>query len=167
MSFSLTAEAIEPAVLRTGLLDPSAGAYCSYEGWVRNRNEGKPVTLLRYSSYPELAPSIAETILDEAKDRFAMIDCALVHRTGDLRVGEAAVWVGVTSPHRDNAFLACRYIIDNVKDRLPVWKKEFYHDGSSAWIENHQCDCADPANRTGHHSTHAHGNQEDLSFQRT
>ena len=137
---------MEPTELRRQLLSLSAGAYCSYEGWVRDHNEGKEVAELHYSGYEALAPTVAQTILDEAKTKFGILGAAVVHRTGALTVGDIAVWVGVTAHHRGDTFLASRYIIDNVKHRLPIWKKEIYADGSSAWIESNHCGCADPKN---------------------
>ena len=139
MTFRLTEEAIDPMKLRAEMLSHSAGAYCSYEGWVRDHNEGKTVSTLHYFSYPQLAPAIAETILTEAEEKFSIEDAAIVHRTGPLTAGEIAVWVGVTAHHRGDTFLACRYLIDQVKFRLPIWKKEIYQDGSEAWIGNHDC----------------------------
>lgn len=136
MRFELTDFAIEPASLRSTLSSPSAGAFCSYEGWVRDSNVGKDVSELHYSSYPELAESMAGEIMEEAAERFDLIDVMLVHRIGALKVGEIAVWIGVTAAHRGDTFLACRYIIDNVKYRLPIWKKEIYVDGSSEWVES-------------------------------
>lgn len=145
MDFQLTDQPINPEVMRKTMLSDSAGAYSSYEGWVRNYNEGKPVQKLTYSSYPKLAPIIASQILEEANHKFG-VKSSLVHRIGDLAVGEIAVWIGVTALHRGDSFLACRYIIDNVKYRLPIWKKERYTDGSKAWIENNHCGCTDPNN---------------------
>lgn len=146
MNFSLTEEPIDPTILRRELRSLSAGAYCSYEGWVRDHNEGKVVAELHYSTYAALAPSVAKQILAEAADQFHIEDAAIVHRTGALKVGDIAVWVGVTAHHRGDTFLACRYLIDNVKHRLPIWKKEIYTDGSDAWIESNHCGCTDPAN---------------------
>lgn len=145
MNFHLTHQTIDPAALRVGMLSPEAGAYCNYEGWVRDHNEGKAVVALHYSSYAQLAPAIAEQILTEAKTKFGT-EAAVVHRIGELAIGDIAVWVGVTAHHRGDTFLACRYIIDNIKHRLPIWKKEVYVDGSEAWIESNHCGCADPKN---------------------
>lgn len=155
MNFQLIDEAIDPALLRQELLSQSSGAYCSYEGWVRDHNLGKAVTELHYSGYAALAPSIAEAILSEAKSKFQVDAASIVHRLGSLTTGDIAVWVGVTSHHRGDSFLACRYIIDNVKHRLPIWKKEVYTDGSEAWIESNHCGCADPSNLEAHHH-HGH-----------
>jgi Molybdopterin converting factor, large subunit len=153
MHFLLTEQTIDPTALRKQMLSLSAGAYCSYEGWVRDHNEGKAVQELHYSGYPQMAPSVANTILQEARAKFHIEDAAIVHRIGNLQTGDIAVWVGVTAHHRGDTFLASRYIIDNVKYRLPVWKKELYTDGSSAWIENHKCGCAD-TNNLAHVHTH-------------
>lgn len=159
MSFQLTETPIDPMALRKELLSLSAGGYCSYEGWVRDHNEGKPVSALHYSGYAQLAPSIAKVIIEEAKTKFHIEDAAIVHRFGPLTTGDIAVWVGVTAHHRGDTFLACRYIIDNVKHRLPIWKKEVYTDGTEAWIESNHCGCADPKNLEhdhGHDHSHEH-----------
>ncbi len=146
MNFQLTEQAIDPFALRKTLISLTAGGYCSYEGWVRDHNAGKTVTALHYHGYPQLAPSIARQILAEAQAKFEIEDAAIVHRYGELEAGDIAVWVGVTAHHRDATFLACRYIIDNVKHRLPIWKKEVYADGTSSWIQSNHCNCADPQN---------------------
>lgn len=150
MSFVITNHPIESQKLRAHMLTSRAGAYCSYEGWVRKFNEGKKVAALHYICYAELAPKIATMILNEAKLKFD-VEAAIVHRLGTLSVGEIAVWVGVTARHRGDTFLACRYIIDNVKDRLPIWKKELYSNGTEAWIDNNHCGCSDPNNLRIHH----------------
>lgn len=144
--FKLSESTIDPQRLREQLLSQTAGAFCSYEGWVRNHNEGRSVNELHYSGYPQLAPAIAEQIIAEAAEKFHLEAASIVHRIGPLKVGDIAVWVGVTAHHRGDTFLACRYIIDNVKHRLPIWKKECYTDGSEAWIESNHCGCADPKN---------------------
>ena len=140
MKFKLAEDPIDPQTLRKEMLSEAAGAYCSYEGWVRDSNEGKSVSELHYSSYPNLAPSVANAILTEAKEKFAIHDAAIVHRYGPLKIGDIAVWVGTTAHHRDATFLATRYIVDEVKSRLPIWKKEIYQDSSKAWIENRKSD---------------------------
>jgi len=151
MNFQLTDQAIDPSALRETLLSTSAGAFCAYEGWVRDHNEGKAVVELHYTAYAELAPSIAERIIAEASEKFALENVSVVHHTGVLAAGDIAVWIGVTAQHRGDSFLACRYLIDNIKHRLPVWKKERYADGSEAWIEHNHCGCADPNNLKHYH----------------
>ena len=134
MSFCLSCEVIDSAALRRGLANEQAGACVTFEGWVRNRNEGQPVEALEYEAYVPLAGKEGGRILAEARERFALTGAACVHRTGRLRLGELAVWVGVTAEHRGAAFDACRYIIDEAKTRLPIWKKEHYATGATAWI---------------------------------
>ena len=107
--------AIDPDELRKKLFDPAAGAYCSFEGWIRNENEGQAVLRLEYEAYEPLALSEGETILGEAQQQFPHLQAHCRHRTGLLEIGECAVWVGVSSPHRDEAFQACRFIIDQLK----------------------------------------------------
>ena len=133
-SFRIAAEILDPAALARTLSDPRAGACVTFEGWVRNRNEGQPVLSLEYEAYAPLAVSEGEKILAEARARFSLVAAACVHRTGHLQLGELAVWVGVTAEHRGAAFDACRYIIDEAKARLPIWKKEHYAGGATAWI---------------------------------
>jgi molybdopterin synthase catalytic subunit len=135
----ITGEPIDPAALREQLFDPAAGAYCGFEGWIRNENEGRAVLRLEYEAYEPLALSEGETILAEARESFGFSQAHCVHRTGLLEIGECAVWVGVSSPHRDEAFQACRYIIDQLKLRLPIWKKEHYVDGHSGWVNCERC----------------------------
>jgi molybdopterin synthase catalytic subunit len=132
--FKVSNTAIEVAALQRALGDPRAGACVTFEGWVRNRNEGQPVLSLEYEAYALLAETEGGRILAEARDRFALILAMGVHRVGHLQLGELAVWVGVTAEHRGAAFEACRYIIDEAKARLPIWKKEHYASGATAWI---------------------------------
>ena len=139
MKFSISSQALEELEIKARLFDPAAGGYVSFEGWVRNRNEGKDVTHLEYQSYEALAEKEGDRILKEALQKFDITDCHCVHRVGDLKIGEIAVWVGVSAVHRGTAFDACEYIIDQLKVRVPVWKKEHYTNGDSGWIECHEC----------------------------
>jgi len=135
----ITTSAIKPDELRARLFDPAAGAYCGFEGWIRNENEGQAVLRLEYEAYEPLSLSEGEKILVEAKSLFPHLQAHCVHRTGMLEIGECAVWVGVSAPHRDEAFQACRFIIDQLKVRLPIWKKEHYADGHSGWVNCERC----------------------------
>lgn len=135
----MTDQPIRPDELRELLFDQAAGAYCAFEGWIRNRNEGHAVERLEYEAYCPLAITEGNKIIAEAKSRFPGLQAHCVHRHGMLEVGECAVWVGVSSEHRDEAFVACRYIIDEVKTRLPIWKKEYYADGNSGWVNCERC----------------------------
>lgn len=132
--FAISAEPIDVSGCARRLADDRAGALVTFEGWVRNHNEGQQVGSLEYEAYAPLAESEGERILAEARERFALSGAVAVHRTGHLKIGELAVWVGVTAEHRAAAFDACRYIIDEAKARLPIWKKEHYASGATAWI---------------------------------
>ena len=136
---TMSSNPIKPDELRRRLFDPAAGAYCAFEGWVRNENEGQTVLRLEYEAYEPLAVSEAQKIFAEAKEQFPCLQAYCVHRSGLLEIGDCAVWVGVSSPHRDEAFRACRFIIDQVKVRLPIWKKEHYVDGNSGWVNCERC----------------------------
>ena len=135
----ISSEAIDPCALREALFDDAAGAYCSFEGWIRNLNEGQSVMRLEYEVYEPLSITEGKKILAEAAAKFPHLHAHCVHRSGLLEIGDCAVWVGVSSPHRDEAFQACRYIIDAVKFRLPIWKKEFYTNGDSGWVNCERC----------------------------
>ena len=134
MSFRVVATPIDAAALQRALADARAGACVTFEGWVRNRNEGQPVQSLEYEAYVPLAEKEGERILAEAREKFALVAATGAHRVGHLRLGELAVWVGVTAEHRSAAFEACRYIIDEAKARMPIWKKEHYTSGATTWI---------------------------------
>lgn len=136
---TMTTDRIDPDQLRKLLFDPGAGAYCSFEGWIRNENEGQRVLRLEYEAYEPVAISEGQAILAEATAKFPYLHAHCVHRTGLLEIGDCAVWVGVSSAHRDEAFKACRMIIDELKVRLPIWKKEFYVDGHSGWVNCERC----------------------------
>lgn len=120
--------------LREGLTFPAAGAYNCFEGRVRQDNLGKVVRALEYEAYGPLCEKEAEKIFQEVYAKFDILAAKCVHRVGRLSPGEMAVWVGVAAAHRDDGFKACRYIIDQVKFRLPIWKKEYYEDGHSGWL---------------------------------
>lgn len=139
MLFELSEKKIDIQAVSDKLANNEAGAFVSFEGRVRNHNEGKSVLRLDYEAYPELAIKEAEKVMAEAKEQFPIIDAICVHRTGALEIGDIAVWVGVLSRHRGEAFDACRYIIDQIKSRVPIWKKEFYADNSSVWVNCAAC----------------------------
>ncbi len=133
-SFEISPQPLRPQSLRKRLEDPGAGGVVTFEGWVRNLNEGKPVIALEYEVYDELAVKEGQRILQEALDRWELKAVHAVHRSGKLVVGDCAVWVGVAAGHRAQAFEACRAIIDELKQRVPIWKKEYYEDGETDWL---------------------------------
>ena len=132
--FKLSPTPLDKLNLKEEFANPQAGAFACFEGWVRNHNGGKKVTTLIYEAFEPVCMKEAEQIFKEAKQQFSILEAKCYHRVGELKVGEMAVWVGVTAAHRDDAFKACRYIIDRVKARLPIWKKEYYKNGDSGWV---------------------------------
>ena len=132
--FQISEIAIEPDKLRLELPSKIAGAYTSFEGWVRNHNEGASVQALEYSAYKVLAEKEGDRIIAEALDRFEIAGAAAIHRIGLLDIGDVAVWVGTSSAHRGPAFDGCRYIIDEIKNRVPIWKRESYEHGPDQWV---------------------------------
>lgn len=132
--FRISEQAIDCDALKKSMQHDRAGAFISFEGWVRNHHQGRSVEGLAYQAYSALAETEGEKIVAETIEKFGILDALCVHRTGDLAIGDCAVWVGVTAAHRDAAFAACRFIIDEVKQRVPIWKKERYEDGSSDWL---------------------------------
>ena len=150
--FAIVTDPIDPRALRESILDPAAGGFCSFEGWVRNHHQGQAVHSLEYEAYRTLAEKEGNRIVHEAREKFEILHARCHHRVGSLAIGELAIVVVVTAAHRDAAFDACRYIIDEVKFRVPVWKKEHFADGTSGWV---RCDhCHDAGHR--HHHEHGH-----------
>jgi molybdopterin synthase catalytic subunit len=139
MSFRFTQTTIDTESARRELQDLGAGGYVSFEGWVRDQNEGQEVTRLEYEAFQELAVKEGDRIVAEALRRFPVKHALCIHRVGSLDLGDMAVWVGVSSAHRGEAFDTCRYIIDEVKHRLPIWKKEHYRSGNSGWVNCERC----------------------------
>lgn len=153
--FRFTRTPIEPQMLRRQLADPACGGYAAFEGWVRDSNDGERVQRLEYEAFEPLALREGERILAEAIGRFGVAHAACEHRLGELGVGELAVWVGVSAPHRAEAFEACRHIINEVKHRLPIWKKEHYVSGDSGWVNCERC-AAPTAHEAESSTPHAH-----------
>lgn len=137
--FELSHAAIDHELCRSKLKNPAAGGFVSFEGWTRNHNDGREVNALEYSVYPILALKEGEKIIQEAFTKWPLEEAYAIHRSGLLQVGDLAVWVGASSAHRQDAFKACQYIIDEIKHRLPIWKKEYYADGSHHWVNCQAC----------------------------
>lgn len=132
--FSISDKSLNRDELHQTLSNKAAGAIVVFEGWVRNHNEGKQVSSLEYQVYKELALKEGERILEEAKIKFNLHAVMSVHREGHLALGDIAIWIGATASHRDDAFKATRYVIDEIKHRLPVWKKEHYLNEKPEWV---------------------------------
>ena len=139
MHFRFTQTVIDTEDARRELQDLGSGGYVSFEGWVRDHNEGREVTRLEYEAFHELAVKEGDRIVAEALRRFPVKHALCIHRVGSLQLRDMAVWVGVSSAHRGEAFDACRFIIDEVKLRVPIWKKEHYRSGNSGWVNCERC----------------------------
>ncbi len=110
-----------------------AGALCTFLGTARLHSDGKEVNSLHYEAYPEMAERSLAEILGEAVARFPGVRVEARHRLGDVPLGEASVAVVAAAPHREEAFAACRFVIDEIKSRTPIWKREQFRDGT-AWV---------------------------------
>lgn len=136
---AIVSSRIDPRALEAEVASPQCGAIVTFVGTVRaSASDGRPVSGLSYEAYEPLVVAECEAILAEARRQFGTERAALVHRAGNLAVGDVAVAVVVAAAHRAAAFAACAYVIDEVKARAAIWKKEHYVDGASEWIAN--CD---------------------------
>ena len=139
--------ALEPLVSAIAAdSDGVDGAVVTFFGLVRNHNQGRRVRYLEYEAYEPLALKAFARIDDEVRARWPGMRLALHHRTGRLEIGEASVAIVAASPHRGDAFAACRYVIERVKQIVPVWKREYF-DGGDVWIEGATADPEDAAAR--------------------
>lgn len=112
---------------------PNCGAIVTFLGTVRDHSGDQSTDHLEYEAYPDMAEEVLRTIVDEAHERWRIGHIAVQHRVGRLEIGEASVVIAVSSPHRAEAFAACRYVIERLKQSVPIWKKEFGEDGES-WV---------------------------------
>ncbi|MEX0730860.1 MAG: molybdenum cofactor biosynthesis protein MoaE [Aquisalimonadaceae bacterium] len=123
----------------------TCGALVIFAGVVRNHHLGKGVTGMRYSAYGPMAEKVLVDLERETLEKFPVAECRIVHRTGDLAIGDASVLVVVRAPHRGDAFDAARYAIDTLKVRLPVWKHDFYEDGTQGFQDGVPLETSDVA----------------------
>ena len=155
--FRFSSAPLDTASLQDEVRDLSCGGFAAFEGWVRNHNEGHAVTRLEYEAFAELAEKEGARIVVAAIEKFGVTRAVCVHRVGSLALGDVAVWVGVSAAHRDEAFRACRFIIDEVKHRVPIWKKEHYVNGDSGWVNCERCATHGLEHAHAHaHDEHAH-----------
>jgi molybdopterin synthase catalytic subunit len=133
MSF-LTSQPIDLATLASSIAGAERGAQVTFAGVVRNHHAGRQVVSLGYSAYAPMAEEICAELVREVEHRWS-VQVALSHRLGELVIGDVAVAIAVSSPHRGAAFDACRWLIDELKTRVPIWKHERYADGTSAWVD--------------------------------
>ena len=134
MHTSVTHDVIDPATVLARVGAPADGAVLLFLGTVREQNDGRAVTGMRYDAYVEMADPVLRDIAAEAAARAGTDRIAVVHRTGELAIGDVSVAIAVSTPHRAEAFDAARYVIEQIKQRLPVWKHEHYVEGDAAWL---------------------------------
>ena len=132
-SVTLQQEPVDIARVMSGIGGDPDGAVVSFIGRVRDNADGKRVLYLEYEAYGEMARKQLQSVVDDAIARWSLSSCTVVHRYGRVEVGEASIIIAASAPHRAEAFRAVEYIIDTVKVKVPIWKKEFYSDGS-VWI---------------------------------
>jgi len=135
--FAIVREPIDVAAIARSVRTDACGAVITFAGVVReSSDDDRPVTGLSYEAHDAMAAAEFERIADEARRRFGACEIAVAHRTGNLKVGEISVLVAVAAAHRGAAFDACEYVIDELKRRAPIWKKEHYARGDSEWRTN-------------------------------
>ena len=132
--FALSDAPVDVDALRRELEAAGVGAVVCFDGRVRDHNDGRAVNGLSYQAYAVLAEAEGRRIVAEAQAKFPVMRVVCVHRVGDLALGEVAIWAGVAAGHRAAAFDACRYVVDAVKARVPIWKREHYVEGVSEWL---------------------------------
>lgn len=135
----LVSQPIDREAVIEHVASPVAGALVTFEGRVRDHARGKRVTSLFYEAYQEMALRQLREIGEEALNRWPLVKIGIVHRLGHLELGETSIFIAVSSVHRREAFEACRFIIDTIKEKVPIWKKEFYEDGE-VWIDGSDSD---------------------------
>jgi molybdopterin synthase catalytic subunit len=130
----ITPAPIDHAAVTERVRSHRAGAVCTFLGTVRELTGDRRTVALSYEAYPEMAGKKLAELEDEARRRWPIIELALVHRVGDLDLGDVSVVVAVSCPHRHQAFEACRWLIDTLKEVVPIWKKEIWADGTAEWV---------------------------------
>jgi molybdopterin synthase catalytic subunit len=131
----ITRDPIDPAAIMSRVGAAGDGAAILFLGTVRDHNDGRPVSGMRYDSYADMAEKVLGQIADEAALRLGTDRIAVVHRVGELAIGDVSVAIAASAPHRAETFDAARYVIEEIKRRLPVWKQEHYVGGESQWLE--------------------------------
>jgi molybdopterin synthase catalytic subunit len=130
----ITEAPIDHAALTERVRSNQAGAVCTFLGTVREVTGDRRTVLLEYEAYPEMAAKKLAELEGQARARWTILDVAMVHRVGRLDLGEISVVVSVSCPHRNEAFDACRWLIDTLKEVVPIWKRESWADGTEEWV---------------------------------
>lgn len=134
MLIRVTPDELNTAEAVAAVGSAAAGAINVFLGVVRDNNLGRRVQYLEYDAYPSMAEKVMRELAEEAKERFGLEDCAVLHRTGRLEIGEASLLIAVSCGHRAESFEAGHWLVNEIKKKVPVWKKEVWEDGE-AWIE--------------------------------
>lgn len=134
VEFELSDTPIDADALRRRLDQRGSGAVVIFEGRVREHNRGRPVDRIEYEAYAPLALAEGRAVAAESAAAHGLAEVLIVHRTGTVALGEIAVWIGVSAPHRGAAFAGCQQAIDTLKARVPIWKHEHYRDGGPEWL---------------------------------
>lgn len=125
---------IDPEYHMNQVEQPEAGAVVTFSGNVRNHSDGRQVIKMEYEADENMAEALLKDIADEAKERFEILSVSAQHRTGELEIGEVSVFIAVSAAHRKAAFDACQFMINRLKEALPIWKKEYFSDGPK-WVD--------------------------------
>jgi molybdopterin synthase catalytic subunit/molybdopterin converting factor small subunit len=132
-AFRLVDGPLDVEAVAAAVADDGAGAIATFQGTVRSRSRGRNVIALEYEAYSEMAENVMAEIADEVKARYGLCEVAVTHRLGRVEIGETSVAIAVSAPHRHDALAACKDVIDALKERVPLWKKELY-EGGEEWI---------------------------------
>ena len=143
--FQVTSEPLDPQRLLDAVREDESGAVALFFGVARNQSEGRRVRALEYDAYASMAEKKLREVGDEVRARWPITGIGVLHRTGRLAIGEASLLVAVSAAHRREAFEACHYAVDRIKETVPIWKKEIWEDGDGAWVAGHQVESASPA----------------------
>jgi len=125
----ITADKIDAAKALDFVSDVSAGSVLLFNGTVRDNDDGKPVEYLYYEAYEEMAVKEIKKLIEAAYDKYDILKVCVIHRTGKIDTGEISISIGVSSPHREDSYLASKFLIDSIKETVPVWKKEMFEEG--------------------------------------
>ncbi len=153
----LTKDPIDYSTLTEQVRRPECGGVVTFLGTVRDLTDGRVTTSLDYEAYPEMAEKKMAEIEEETRNRWPVGDMMIVHRLGHLGIGEVSVAVAVSCPHRAQAFEACRYAIDRLKELVPIWKKENWADGTTEWVHPTKSETRNPKSETN-------PNEENVKF---
>jgi len=142
--FAVTRDPLDPKALVDFVRRDESGAVALFYGVVRNESEGRRVLHLEYDAYPSMAVKKMREVAQEVRGRWPITEIAIAHRIGRLEIGETSLLVAVSAPHRREAFEACHWAVDRIKQVAPVWKKEVW-EGGETWVEGHVAPVAEPA----------------------